>query len=131
MALILGTKTVDTVSFNGTCRYDPKVVKGYNISPNVYFEGKKVEYLPSTVPPDTVEGRPWIPNPVPPPELIPCPIPVAERKVVPIQNKTVHINGLLPLVQGDQTILTSFPGTPRKFVAPFQHPTIHIANSPV
>jgi len=53
---------------------------------------------------------------------------VAIRKVVTSKNQTVYFNKLLAAVQGDATELTSFPGTKRVFVAPFQHPNLFVAN---
>ena len=121
MPLLVGPETPDTLSVNGSCTYPAKPVVGFVTSPNVFFNKQALRYLHNAVPPDTVEGVPNNP-------LIPCVVPVAARKVITTKNTSVYINKLLPAVQGDSTELTSFPGTQRVFVAPFQHPNINIAN---
>jgi hypothetical protein len=121
MPLIVGPESPDTVSINGPCTYPAKPVVGVYVSPNVYVNKQPLKFFHEATPPDTVTGVPNNP-------LIPCVIPVAIRKVVPKINKTVRVNQLLPVVQGDVTMLTSFPGTDRLFVAPFQHPNLLVAN---
>ena len=93
---------------------------GFYVSINVYVNKQPLKFFHELTPPDTVTGVPNNP-------LIPCLIPVAIRKVVPSVNTSVRVNKLLPAVQGDSTVLTSFPGTKRIFVAPFQHPNILVA----
>ena len=121
MPLLVGPQTPDTTSVNGPCTYPAKPVVGAFTSPNVFVNKKALQFLHNATPPDTVEGVPNNP-------LIPCIVPVAGRKVVTTKNTNVYINKLLPAVQGDATELTSFPGTKRIFVAPFQHPNLIIAN---
>jgi len=121
MPLIVGPESPDTVSINGPCTYPAKPVAGVYVSPNVYVNKQALKFFHEATPPDTVEGVQNNP-------LIPCLIPVAIRKVVPKVNKTVRVNALLPVVQGDVTILTSFPGTDRLFVAPFQHTNLIVAS---
>lgn len=120
MPFLVGPNTPDTTSINGPCTYPAKPVTGAITSPNVYINKTQVKYLHAAIPPDTVDGVPNNP-------LIPCVVPVAGRKVVTSVNTSVYINKFLPAVQGDATELTSFPGTKRVFVAPFQYPTVHIA----
>ena len=119
MPLLVGPETPDTVSVNGPCTYPAKPVTGAQVSPNIFINGEAVKFLHNAVAPDTVTGVPNNP-------LIPCVIPVAGRKVVTTVNTSVFFNNLLPAVQGDATELTSFPGTKRVFVAPFQHPNVII-----
>lgn len=120
MPLLVGPTTPDTVSINGPCTYAAKPVVGFYVSINVYVNKQPLKFFHELTPPDTVTGVPNNP-------LIPCLIPVAIRKVVPSVNTSVRVNKLLPAVQGDSTVLTSFPGTKRIFVAPFQHPNILVA----
>jgi len=121
MPLLVGPTTPDTTSINGPCTYPAKPVTSPYQSPNVYINKTQVKFIHAALPPDTVNGTPNNP-------LIPCVVPVAGRKVVTTVNTNVYINKLLPAVQGDATELTSFPGTKRLFVAPFQYPTVIIAN---
>lgn len=129
MPLLIGPQTIDTTSVNGPCLYPAKAVTGAIASPNIYINKKQAQFLHELIPPDTVEGQPWIPNPAGAPPLIPCLVPSAARKVVCTVNKSVYFNKFKPAVQGDNTILTSIPGTKRLFVAPFQHPNLHIATT--
>lgn len=121
MPLLVGPVTPDTTSINGPCTYPAKPVSGALTSPNVLVNKKPLQFLHNAIPPDTVNGVPNNP-------LIPCVIPVALRKVVTSKNQTVFFNKFLAAVQGDATELTSFPGTKRVFVAPFQHPNLFVAN---
>lgn len=123
MPFLVGPKTPDSPSINGPCLFPAKPVEAPFTSPNIYINNKAVEFLHEALPPDTVEGQPNNP-------LIPCvaPLTPAFRKVLTTTNTSVFFNNLRPAVQGDATELTSVPGTKRIFVAPFQHPTIHIAN---
>lgn len=118
MPLLVGPETLDTTSENGPCKYFAKVVAGPQVSPNIFINGQPIKFYHNGTIPDTVEGVPNSP--------IPCPIPVTFRKVVATKNTSVFFNNLLPAVEGDSTELTSFPGTKRLFVGPFQYPTVFI-----
>jgi hypothetical protein len=122
MPLLVSPESPDTTSINGPCTYPAQPVAGFFVSPVVFASKKPLKFLHDAIVPDTVAGVPNNP-------LIPCVVPVAARKLVRNINKTVYVNKFLPFVQGDHTILTSFPGTPRPFVAPFQQPRLFIANS--
>jgi hypothetical protein len=126
MPLIIGPKTIDSPSINGPCLFPAKEVSSSFKSVNVFLNKKRLEFIHSLLPPDTVSGVSWIPT-------IPCipPLTPALRKVITTVNKTVFVNKLAPAVQGDATELLSVPGTKRIFVAPFQHPNIFVANSAI
>lgn len=122
MPLLIGPVTFDSPSLNGPCLYPAKPVTSPFSSVNVFFNKTPLKFVHALLPPDTVNGVPNNP-------LVPCVIPVAFRIVLTTINKTVFVNKFAPAVQGDATELTSFPGTKRIFVAPFQHPNIFVANS--
>ena len=82
MPLLIGPKTIDTTSFNGPCEFPAKAITSPFTSPNVYINKQKVQFVHAAIPPDTVEGQPWIPNPAAPGTLIPCLTPTAARKVL-------------------------------------------------
>jgi hypothetical protein len=129
MPLLIGPKTIDSPSINGPCLFPAKPVSSPFSSVNVFFNKQLVKFVHSFLPPDTVEGTPWIP--LPSGGFVPCipPLTPALRIVVTSVNKSVFINKFAPAVQGDATELTSVPGTKRIFVAPFQHPNIFVANT--
>lgn len=124
MPLLIGPVTIDTPSINGPCLFPAKAVTSPFKSPNIFVNKKTLEFVHEKLPPDLIAGTPNNP-------LIPCVSPAtpAERKVVVTVNKTVFFNTFLPAVQGDATELVSVPGTKRAFVAPFQHPTLLVANT--
>jgi len=122
MPLLIGPETIDSPSINGPCLYPAKPITSPFSSANVFFNKSQLKFVHALLPPDTVTGVPNNP-------LIPCIIPEAIRIVLTTINKTVFVNKFAPAVQGDATELTSFPGTKRIFVAPFQHPNIFVANT--
>ena len=122
MPNVVGPDCVDTVSTDGFCRFPAKALGGSSsTSPNVYFEGEKVEHYPvaENIFLDEVEGIPLPTN-----VLGVCQPGV--RKLKPVINQNVLINGKLFAVTGDEADLITGVTTPRKLTGPFKYPTIVI-----
>jgi len=121
MPNVVGSDCVDTPSAAGLpCVYPAEEIGGETtISPNVYFEGEQVEHYPvvENIVLSSVEGTPIPPNT----SCLP-----GDRVLVPKVNTSVHINGKLFAVSGDETVLVFAPGTPRPLTGPFKYPTIVI-----
>ena len=87
----------------------------------MYFEGEKVEHYPvaENILLDEVTGIPLPTN-----ILGVCQPGV--RKLKPVINQNVLINGKLFAVTGDEADLVTGVTTPRKLTGPFKYPTIVI-----
>ena len=121
MPNVVGPDCVDTVSIGAFCIYPAEPIGGEtSTSSNVYFEGEKVEYYPvvENIILDAVD-----PSPIPPytGECLP-----GDRRLNPTVNTSVHINGKLFAVSGDEATLVFGPSTPRPLTGPFKYPTIVI-----
>ena len=122
MPNVVGPDCVDTVSTDGLCRFPAKALGGESTtSPNVYFEGEKVEHYPvaENIVLDAVEGSPLPTNPTG--ACLP-----GIRRLQPVVNQNVLINGNLFAVTGDEATLVTGVTTPRKLTGPFKYPTIVI-----
>jgi len=122
MPNVVGPDCIDTVSTDGLCRFPAKALGGDSTtSPNVYFEGEKVEHYPvaENILLDEVEGIPLPTN-----ILGVCQPGI--RKLKPVINQNVLINGNLFAVTGDEADLITGVTTPRKLTGPFKYPTIVI-----
>ena len=122
MPNVVGPDCVDTPSTDGLCTFPAKELGGSSsTSPNVYFEGEKVEHYPvaENILLDEVEGVPLPTNPtgVCQPGI---------RRLNPTVNTSVHINGKLFAVSGDEASLIIGATTPRPLTGPFKYPTIVI-----
>ena len=121
MANVVGPDCVDTASAAGLpCTYPAKELGGQTtISPNVYFQGEKVEHYPvaENIVLSSVVGTPIPPNTT----CLP-----GDRVLKPKANTSVHINGKLFSVTGDETVLVFAPGTPRPLTGPYKYPKILI-----
>ena len=132
MAYVVSKDAVDSPSTNLCCIYAPqKLDVETTESKNVYFEGKKVEYVKNN---SKCSDVPCLRTPVPGPTDTPpgpCTRPLTDplkRIVVCAVNKAVRINGDLFAVQGD---LAQGGSTNRPIQGPFKYLSIHIANKPV
>ena len=123
MPNVVGPDCVDSPSTDGNCLYPAQALGGETTtSPNVYFEDEQVEYYQSTNFPDAVEGVKVNP-------LIPAPCQPGQRRINPVVNNSVFINGNLFAVTGDEASLVGVT-TPRTLTGPYKHPTINIVNPP-
>ena len=122
MPNVVGPDCVDTPSTDGLCTFPAKELGGSSsTSPNVYFEGEKVEHYPvaENILLDEVEGTPLPTNP-----LGVCQPGI--RKLKPVINQNVLINGKLFAVTGDEAELVTGLTTPRPLTGPYKYPTIVI-----
>lgn len=122
MPNVVGPDCVDTPSTDGLCIFPAKELGGSSsTSPNVYFEGEKVEHYPvaENILLDEVEGTPLPTN-----VLGVCQPGI--RRLEPVINKNVLINGKLFAVTGDEAKLVTGVTTPRPLTGPFKYPTIVI-----
>ena len=120
MPNVVGPDCVDTLSIGLNCIYDAAELGGSSsTSPNVYFEGEKVEHYPvvENIQLAAVSGEPI------PPSTSCLP---GDRLLIPSVNTSVHINGKLFAVTGDETVIAIAPGTKRPLTGPFKYPTIVI-----
>lgn len=128
MPNLASVETVDTVSTDGTCIYNPAPIGGTPVPTTVMVsgpEGPEVLKIISGAPvpyacADVVGVKI---NP-----LSPLPCQPGTRILRPTVNTTVFINGQLPAVTGDEAQLI-IGGTPRPLTGPFQHPTIVIGSN--
>ena len=122
MPNVVGPDCVDTHSPDGLCTFPAKELGGSSsTSPNVYFEGEKVEHYPvaENILLDEVEGTPLPTN-----VLGVCQPGI--RKLKPVINQNVLINGKLFAVTGDEAELVTGLTTPRPLTGPYKYPTIVI-----
>ena len=122
MAFVVGPDCIDTVSTDGLCTFPAKAIGGESTtSPNVYFEGEKVEHYPvaENIVLDEVEGIPLPTNPT-------GACQPGIRRLQPVVNQNVLINGKLFAVSGDQATLVTGATTPRPLTGPFKYLTIVI-----
>ena len=122
MPNVVGPDCVDTVSTDGLCTFPAQALGGESTtSPNVYFEGEQVEHYPvaENILLDEVEGSPLPTNPT-------GACQPGIRRLQPVVNQNVLINGNLFAVTGDEATLVTGVTTPRKLTGPFKYPTIVI-----
>ena len=122
MPNVVGPDCIDTVSTDGLCTFPAKALGGSSTtSPNVFFEGEAVEHyaVAENILLDEVEGTPLPTNP-----LGVCQPGI--RRLKPVINQSVLINGKLFAVTGDEATLISGVTTPRPLTGPFKYPTIQI-----
>ena len=120
MANVVGPDCVDTQSIGLNCIYGAAELGGTTTtSPNVYFEDEKVEHYPVA---ENIKLSPVTGSPIPPStSCLP-----GDRLLKPKENTSVHINGKLFSVTGDETVIAIAPGTPRPLTGPYKYPTILI-----
>ena len=122
MPNVVGPDCIDTPSTDGLCTFPARELGGSSTtSPNVYFEGEKVEHYPvaQNILLDEVEGTPLPTN-----FLGVCQPGI--RRLQPVINQNVLINGNLFAVTGDEAELVTGVTTPRPLTGPFKYPTIVI-----
>lgn len=120
MANIVGPDTVDTSSSDGNCLYPAKELGGTPYtSSNVKMEGEPVKFYNSLNLPSSVEGTKINP-------ALPLPCQPGTRRIEPVVNTSVLINGQLFAVTGDEADLVLGATTPRTLTGPFSYPTIQI-----
>jgi len=122
MAFVVGPDCVDTVSTDGLCTFPAQAIGGESTtSSNVYFEGEAVEHYPvaENILLDEVEGIPLPTNPT-------GACQPGIRRLQPVVNQNVLINGNLFAVSGDEATLVTGVTTPRKLTGPYKYPKILI-----
>lgn len=120
MPNIVGPDCVDTPSTDGNCLYPAEPLGGSPYrSPNVQMEGENVEIYNSLNFPADVAGQKINP-------AIPIPCLPGQRRIEPVFNDSVLINGQLFAVTGDEASLIIGATTPRPLTGPFKYPTIVI-----
>jgi len=125
MPNIVGPETVDTLSIDGNCEYPSAPLGGTPyVSPNVFAEGEAVEIYNSLNLPAQVTGIKINP-------LIPLPCQPGIRRIDPVINKNVFINGQLFAVTGDEADLLTGISTPRTLTGPYSYPTIQIGTQTI
>lgn len=123
MPNVVGPDCIDTPSTDGLCTFPAKELGGQSkTSPNVKFEGDFVEHYPvaENIILEAVEGTPL------PTNLLGVCQP-GLRRLNPVVNQTVLINGNLFAVTGDEASLVGIT-TPRTLTGPFSYPTIVIGS---
>ena len=121
MPNLVGPETVDTFSTDGTCTYNALALGGTPTPTTVMVGNQPLFIYDETTVPAPVTGVKINP-------LSPLPCQDGSRKVRPLINTTVRINGRLPAVTGDDAQLL-VGGTLRPLTGPFQHPTIVIGSN--
>jgi hypothetical protein len=120
MPNIVGPETVDTSSTEGNCTYPAQALGGSPfVSPNVRMEGQQVKFYNSLNLPSSVQGIKINP-------AIPLPCQPGIRRIEPVINDSVLINGQLFAVTGDEADLVLGATTPRPLTGPYSYPTIQI-----
>lgn len=119
MPFLVVPETIDTVSTDANCIYEPAPLGGAPIvSPNIKIDKKEVKFYTQETLPEPVTGVKVNP-------LIPTPCQPGNRVIVPSVNTTVFFNKKLPAVQGDKAQLL---GTDRPLTGPFGLGTVQIAS---
>ena len=120
MAFIVGSAGIESnPSVDGNCAFPPLALGAPYVSPDVKIQQQPAEFFYNAP-----EGSPGDPVPVPGNKLNPLAppyptCPTKPRTWIPTLNTTVHINGKLVGVIGDQTVVTgsapnrTVTGTPR------------------
>ena len=124
MPNLASVETIDTVSSDGTCIYDPAPIGGTPVPTTVMVGNEPLKIIAGAPVPyacDDVTGVKINP-------LSPLPCQPGTRTLRPLVNKSVFINGQLPAVTGDEAQLV-IGGSPRPLTGPFQHPTIVIGSN--
>ena len=120
MPNLVGPQTIDTQSSDGTCIYNASPLGGTPTPTTVMVNNQPLFIYDETSVPAPVVGVKINP-------LSPLPCQPGTRKVRPLVNTTVRINGRLPAVTGDDAQLV-IGGTLRPLTAPFQHANILIGS---
>jgi len=104
MAMIAGESNIDTLSVDGgNCSFPAQSLGVPFVSPNVMgnkFGGANAKFFSNF--PEGSPGDPVMVQGVKVNIFNPTPCPVLPRTLTPVVNKTVHINGKLVAVVGDQ-----------------------------
>ena len=125
MPNIVGPETVDTLSIDGNCTYPAAALGGSPFTAqNVYFEGQPVKFYNSLNLPAQVTGVKINP-------AIPLPCQPGIRRIDPVINDSVFINGQLFAVSGDEADLITGITTPRTLTEPYSYPTIQIGTQTI
>jgi len=125
MPFIVGPETIDTPSTDGLCTYSAAPLGGNPyISANVYINKLPAKVYTSTSIPAPVVG-------VPLPTNLTGVCQPGTRRIEPVINKNVLINGQLFAVTGDEAELIIGIGTPRTLTGPFSYPTIEIGTQTI
>lgn len=102
--------TVDTLSTNGTCRFDPAPLQGTPVKAGIFMDKTPTPFFAEGTLLSPVVGVPLLPN-------TPCVDPTnGARTVKTLINKSIYIQKLKPALQGDEAFIA---GSPRLLKAPF------------
>ena len=124
MPNLASVETIDTVSSDGTCIYNPAPIGGTPVPTTVMVGGTPLKIIAGAPVPYACADVAGVKiNP-----LSPLPCQPGTRIIRPTVNTTVFINGQLPAVTGDESQLI-IGGSPRPLTGPFQHPTIVIGSN--
>ena len=101
MAEIATESNLDTLSVDGgNCSFPAMSLGAPFVSPNVQIMNQPVRFFSNF--PEGSPGDPVMVAGVKVNPFNPTPCPVLPRTLTPVVNKTVHINGMLVAVVGDQ-----------------------------
>ena len=124
MPNLASVETIDTVSSDGTCIYNPAPIGGTPVPTTVMVGNQPLKIIAGAPVPYACADVTGVKiNP-----LSPLPCQPGTRIIRPTVNTTVLINGQLPAVTGDEAQLV-IGGSPRPLTGPFQHPTIVIGSN--
>jgi len=124
MPNLASVETIDTVSSDGTCIYNPAPIGGTPVPTTVMVGNQPLKIIAGAPVPYSCADVTGVKiNP-----LSPLPCQPGQRVIRPTVNKTVFINKQLPAVTGDEAQLVA-GSTPRPLTGPFQHPTIVIGSN--
>ena len=124
MPNLASVETIDTVSSDGTCIYNPAPIGGTPVPTTVMVGNQPLKIIAGAPVPYACADVAGVKiNP-----LSPLPCQPGTRIIRPTVNTTVLINGQLPAVTGGEAQLV-IGGSPRPLTGPFQHPTIVIGSN--
>ena len=121
MAEIATESNLDTLSVDGgNCSFPAQPLGAPFVSPNVKIMNQPARFFSNF--PEGSPGDPTMVAGVKVNPFNPTPCPVLPRTLTPVVNKTVHINGMLVAVVGDQSNITG--QSPRPIINVGKYPKI-------
>ena len=102
--------TMDTISTNATCIFEPQPLNGTPVKAGIFMDKKPTPFFAEGTPVTPVPGVPTLP-------IVPCIDPTGGFRIVKTKiNKSIYIQKLKPALQGDEAFIA---GSPRPLTAPF------------
>ena len=102
--------TIDTVSTNATCIFEPQPLKGTPVKAGIFMDKKPTPFFAEGTPVTPVPGKPIATHPG-------CIDPTGGTRIIKtLINKSIYIQKLKPALQGDEAFIA---GSPRPLKAPF------------